>query len=111
MTSASASRPRRSRGRRFAIAAFVLLLPVAAWSAWDYVEARRLSSAVGEIRRRGEPVTTLRPQTRAEDAPNNAARFYDAAGALLDRKGLYDGQDSILQGLRYGRQERSEVIA
>ena len=104
------SRPRGSRLRRRAIVLFVLLLPVAAWSVWDYVEARRLSSAVGEIRRRGEPVTTLRRHTRIEDAPGNAARFYDAAGALLDRTALYQGKDSILQGLIYGRQERSEVI-
>jgi len=104
------SRPRPSRLRRRAIVLFVLLLPIAAWNAWDYIEARRLSRAVNEIRRRGEPVTTLRPHTRVEDAPNNAARFYDAAGALLDRSPLYEGKDSILQGLRYGRQERSEVI-
>jgi hypothetical protein len=111
MTSADSRRPRRSPVRRLGIVVFVLLLPVAVWSLWDYIEARRLSRAVKDIRGRGEPVTMGRAQTRAEDAPRNAARFYDAAGSLLDRAPLYAGKDSITQGLRYGREERSVVIA
>jgi hypothetical protein len=112
MTSTETPRPWRSKWRRRAIVLFVLLLPVAAWTLWDYIEARRLSSAVREIQRRGEPITTLKPQTRVEDSPKNAARYYDAAGSLLDRTPLYvnQGKDSITLALRYDRGERSEVI-
>ena len=111
MTGSGPAPGRRSRVRRVGILLFVLLLPVAAWSLWDYVEARRLSRVVSEIRGRGEPITMLSPQTRVEDTPGNAAGYYDAAGAVLDRRALHDGKDSIMQGLRYGREERSAVIA
>ena len=51
-------RPTRLRRgfRRLAIAAFIVLMPLAAWSLWDYVEARRLAALVREIKARGETV-------------------------------------------------------
>lgn len=103
---------RRSRVRRVGIRLFVLLVPIALWTLWDYIEARRLSRAVAEIRRRGEPVTTILGKNDAANAPRNAARFYDAAGALLDRQELYGptGATSISAALRFGREDRAVTI-
>jgi hypothetical protein len=64
---------------------FVLLLPLAAHVAWDYVETRRLNDCLDAIVRRGEPVTAA-----ATDAPSfglsgqfaDADRFYRAASVL-----------------------------
>lgn len=83
MTIAAAPRIRRGF-RTAAIAAFVILLPFAAHALWDYVEARRLSRAVEDIRRRGEPVhfgrlSDGRPIT---DEQKRAARYYGAAAIL-----------------------------
>lgn len=72
-------------GRRFRIAsmvAFLILLPIAAWSAWDYVEARRWKWTVEEIQARGEPLTT-RPFVSPARAELNAARYYAAASSLV----------------------------
>ena len=110
MSAAVAARVRRGGLHRASRIVVVLLLPIAVWSLWDYVEARRLSRTVGDIRGRGEPVTTLRPQTRLEDLPGNAARYYVAAAALLDSKPLYDGPESIMQALRFRRGDRAATI-
>lgn len=70
--------------RRAAILACVLLLPLAIHAVWDYIEARRLSQAVEEIRRRGEPVHFGRVgegrPTTAEQT--RASRYYGAAALL-----------------------------
>ncbi|MEO7273922.1 MAG: hypothetical protein ABI211_18140 [Vicinamibacterales bacterium] len=84
--------------RRVAIAACLVLAPVAIWTAWDYLEARRLASAVAQVRLRGEPVAP--PDKSAPDvgAPDNAARYYTAAAALVITDGLY-GPTGVLTRL------------
>jgi hypothetical protein len=92
--------------RRAAISALVVLLPIAAWSAWDYAEARRLSAAVKEIQARGEPVAT--PARRVPGRfQSSAGAYYDAAAVLIDRATLTD----VETALYFGRGERSANIA
>jgi hypothetical protein len=74
--------------RRFAIVAFTILVPVALFTLWDYVEARRLAAIVREIHGKGEPVNLWRPHEPM--APADAgARYYDAAAALVDSTGAF----------------------
>ena len=70
--------------RRLAIVAFVILLPLVAYSAWDYIEVRRLVHEIEAIRAKGEPVSE-------RDVPGNwhqlteardAASYYMAGGML-----------------------------
>lgn len=82
MAVTSTSRRVRPRLRTVAIAAFAVLLPVAAWSLWDYIEARRFARLVAAIEQRGEP-TSWSFVAAAPNAPTNAARYYAAAAALL----------------------------
>jgi hypothetical protein len=92
--------------RRAAIIALAALVPGAAWSAWDYVEARRLSSAVKEIQSRGEPVTT--PIRRVpRQFQRSAGAYYDAAAVLIDRAALSE----VETALYFGRGERAANIA
>jgi hypothetical protein len=89
-----------------AIVVLAALVPIAAWSAWDYVEARRLSSAVKEIQSRGEPVTTpIRRLPR--EFQRSAGAYYDAAAVLIDRAALSD----VETALYFGRGERAANIA
>ena len=86
MTGATTTQRRVRPGiRRAAIASVFLLAPIAVHSLWDYVEARRLSSAVEAIRQRGERVhfgnyREGRPSTPDE---RQASRYYGAAGLLV----------------------------
>jgi hypothetical protein len=84
--------------RRVAIAACLVLTPIAIWTAWDYVEARRLAAIVRAVKARGEPVTTRPTRTEDVSSRDNAARYYDAAGALVDSTGLY-GATGLLSRL------------
>jgi hypothetical protein len=73
-------------GRRFrivAIAAVVILAPIAAWTVWDNLEARRFRQIVRDIQARGEPVSTTEYLRQYERAEGNAARYYTAAAALV----------------------------
>ena len=69
--------------RRFAIAAFVVLVPIALHTAWDHYEARRLARVVSDIRARNEPVTSIQQIGARTDSQDNAARYYEAAAALV----------------------------
>ena len=102
-------RPPRVRPwvRTFAIVAFIILLPVAAVTTWDYVEARRLAALVDGIRASGEPVSLARVVRRAE--PGDAARYYDAAAALLDTSGLYEAQ-GIMRRLDFPHGEGMDAL-
>ena len=73
----------RPRFRKFAIAAFILLVPIALFTLWDYIEARRLGAAVKALREAKQPLTT-QPSNNQAMRPDNAARYYDAASALVD---------------------------
>jgi hypothetical protein len=74
---------RRKRGRTLAIAAFIVLLPIAAHAVWDQVEASRMQRFVDELRASGEPVD-LREQERpiADDEARQASRLYYAAAMV-----------------------------
>src|ERR687891_2914864 len=80
----SASRV-RPRLRRFAIAAFVVLLPVAAHSLWDYLEVRRLVREIEAIRAKGEPVSEREAVGGNQPLPaeQHGAGSYYLAGAML----------------------------
>jgi hypothetical protein len=85
-----ALRPRvRQRLRRFAIVSLAVLVPIAAWTIWDYIEARRLARIVDGIRANGEAVAVL-PSPRASGGRGNAARYYEAAAALVDMQGIHE---------------------
>lgn len=102
-------RPPRVRPwvRTLAIISFLVLLPVAAITAWDYVEARRLAALVDDIQAHGEPVSLDRVVRQAE--PGDAARYYEAAAALLDKSGLYDAQ-GIMRRLDFPHGEGMDAI-
>jgi hypothetical protein len=75
------ARPRvRPALRRVAVAAFAVLVPVAAHGLWDYVEVRRLAHEIQRIIDRGEPVT-LDYEPRPRSRPD-AASYYIAGGIL-----------------------------
>lgn len=85
MTTTEPRRPRvRLSFRLVAIAAFVVLLPIALHALWDYVEARRLSKTVEAIRQRGEPVHFGRIGEGSPTTPEQtrASRYYGAAALL-----------------------------
>ncbi|MGH9312072.1 MAG: hypothetical protein ACRD1S_02625 [Vicinamibacterales bacterium] len=71
--------------RRAAIVAFAILLPVAAWALWDYVEGARLARLIREIHDRGEPVAVYEivplPVPLTEEQAR-ASRYYLAAAIL-----------------------------
>lgn len=94
--------------RRLAMAALVLLVPVASWSAWDYIEARRLARQVAAISERGEAVQSS-PRVPYVDRPDNAARYYEAAAALLDRTPLW-GATGIYATLNFERGDRATLM-
>ena len=99
----------RPRFRKFAIAAFVVLIPIALFALWDYVEARRLGAAVKSLREAKQPLTT---QFSYSDTtrPDNAVRYYDAASALVDLSDTY-GPTGLLQRLDRGEAGSPELIA
>lgn len=70
--------------RRMAIAAFVVLLPVAAHRLWDYIEVQRLVREIERIQEQREPVTEQEAAGRRDVRPENAgaASYYTAAGVL-----------------------------
>jgi hypothetical protein len=71
--------------RRGAVVIFALLLPLAAHSLWDYVEARRLSRAVEDIRQRGERLHFGKEREGRPITPEQmrASRYYAAAAHLV----------------------------
>jgi hypothetical protein len=74
---------RRRAFRRVAIAAFVLLLPLAAHAVWDQMEANRFARLVKELRARGEPVDFAEERRPlATDEERQASRLYYAAAML-----------------------------
>ncbi len=98
---AVANPPRvRPAVRRLAIVALVLLAPIALHSAWDNYEARRLSRIVAEIRARHEPIILLDKINADAESPLNAARYYEAAAALIDARDLY-GMTGLLHRVDY----------
>lgn len=96
----------RTGFRRVAIGAFLVLIPIALHSLWDYIEVRRLIREVAAIRARGEPVTgrDLGPTLPATEEQKRASRLYLAAAALAldayghDRTLVTDLQAAGLRG-------------
>jgi hypothetical protein len=68
----------------------VLLVPIAIHTAWDNYEARRLSRIVSEIKAKNEPVRAVTTTSEGAESPRNAARYYEAAAALIDSRDFYD---------------------
>lgn len=99
-----------NRFRRFAIVAFIVLIPVAGWSAWDYAEARRFTRLVAEIQSRGEPVTTSQYQFPRGPAEANAARYYQAAAALVFSTDVYKFP-GLARALAAGGTQHDEALA
>jgi len=60
--------------------AFLVLLPFVLYTAWGYIESRRLESRVDAIQQRGEPLE--RPYPRLTSETRQAERLYRAAAAL-----------------------------
>ena len=77
MTERPLIRPRFLRG---SLIALLILLPFVAHSFWDYVEARRLTTALNAIQARGE---TLVQQFHAPEGDAAQADRYYRAGAAL----------------------------
>ncbi len=75
----------RARLRRVAIAAFAVLLPLAALSLWDYIEIRRLVQEIEAIRAKGEPVSEREAVGGNQPLPTekHGAGSYYLAGAML----------------------------
>lgn len=75
----------RPRLRRLAIVAFVVLLPLAAHSLWDYIEIRRLVGQIEAIRAQGEPVSEREAVGGNQPMPSkeHGAASYYLAGAML----------------------------
>jgi hypothetical protein len=71
--------------RRLAITAFVILLPFAAHSVWDYIELRRLVREIESIKAKGEPVSEPVEYPSSPPAPSGApdAAGYYLAGSIL----------------------------
>jgi len=60
--------------------AFLVLLPFVLYSAWNYIESRRLASRLDVIQQRGEPLEP--PYPRLTGDSRQAERLYRAAAAL-----------------------------
>jgi hypothetical protein len=84
LRAASASRVRPTL-RRVAVAAFLVLLPLAAHSVWDYIEVRRLVREIEAIRANGEPVSEREAVGGERPLPSekHKAGSYYLAGAML----------------------------
>jgi hypothetical protein len=71
--------------RRLAIVAFLVLLPLAAHSLWDYIEIRRLVREIEAIKARGEPASErdVVGGSRPLASEEHGAASYYLAGAML----------------------------
>ncbi len=99
----------RPRFRRFAIIAFIILVPIAVHAAWDHYEARRLSRIVSDIRSRNEPFAST-PTVPDAESPDNAARYYEAAAALVDARDFY-GATGLLRRMDHAPEtERPQLV-
>ena len=95
--------------RRVALVAFIVLVPIALHTAWDHYEARRLARLVSDIRARNELVGSASTIPAAE-SPDNAARYYEAAAALVDARDIY-GVPGLAHKMSYAPEaERSKVV-
>jgi hypothetical protein len=85
MTEATNRRRIRPGFRRAAILIFILLIPIAAHTLWDYLEIRRLVREIEAIRAQGEPVTDQaagRGYRRLTPEQALAGRYVMAASVL-----------------------------
>ncbi|HEX6975262.1 MAG TPA: hypothetical protein VF147_12745, partial [Vicinamibacterales bacterium] len=84
MTGTSPAPRVRPAVRRLAIAACVVLFPLATWSLWDYIELRRLTAEIESIQAKGEPVSERQTVAVHPSASDDAtAGSYYLAGAAL----------------------------
>ena len=85
---------------KWSLVAFVLLVPLVFFTAWDYLEARRLRTAIRAISAKGEWVTPqeARRVPRSQEA-KLADRYYRAA-ALIAAVEPEDRRDGLLDAIR-----------
>jgi hypothetical protein len=100
----------RPRFRKFAIAAFIVLIPIALFALWDYIEARRLGAAVKALREAKQPLTTQSSYTDAI-RPDNASRYYNAASSLVDLSDTYGPPPGLMERLDRGEPGSAELLA
>jgi hypothetical protein len=82
--------------------AFLVLLPFVLYSAWGYIESRRLQSRVDVIQQRGEPLQ--RPYPRLTSENRQAERLYRAAAALqVAKEHSIEARNNIERGWRENR--------
>ena len=85
--------------------AFVVLLPVTAYNAWDYAETRRYEARLAAIQQKGEPTTTAYLETGNWA---QAERYYRAGGALLVSHALLLGVRVDVQKQAFKAVEKGE---
>ena len=66
--------------------AIVLLTLLVIWTAWDYIEARRLDAAITDVRARGLSVEPPAESSPLPEYADDVARIYQAAGDLIPSK-------------------------
>jgi hypothetical protein len=81
MTTAESRPLVRPQFAKWSALVLAVLLPILAYTIWDFVEMRRFRSRIDAIAARGEPITTQGPFRISGDAAD-AERFYRAAGTL-----------------------------
>ncbi len=90
-----------SRVRRYVlrIALLLVLVVVAVWAAWDYVEARRSAEILAAIRAAHEPLTAYDIPWTGLAGADDAGRLYLAAAALVRRPDDWRELATIRDGL------------
>ncbi len=92
--------------RRAAIVAFAILLPIAAYRLWDYIELRQLVREIERIRDKGEPVSEsdvaaviAGRQYAQHPRQDNADSYYLAAAMLAQSTQSADAINHLLEWL------------
>jgi hypothetical protein len=80
----------------------VIVVLFAAWSMWDYLEARRVERAMNVLKARGLPVAAPVPAAGGTDPSNDAGRLYMAAAELVRGWPL---DQNLVTVIRYNRDQ------
>ena len=96
--------------RRIAIVAFAILVPVAAYSFWDYIEIRRLVREIERIRDKGEPVTEQQARLLTAGAPPGAGSYYMAGAVLALHSSPYGVMTPIRERLAQPKVDRESLL-
>lgn len=80
----------------------VIVVLFAVWSAWDYLEARRVERAMNVLKARGFPVAAPVPVAGGTDPSKDAGRLYIAAAELVRGWPL---DQNLVTVIRYNRDQ------